>query len=493
MRTRQTPRNTPQATALPEMMESLSLKDDCARAKRFCDFMDTSPTTYHAVNYLSKDLENAGFRPLNERDSWEDEFHAHDKFYVTRNGSAIIAFVVGKDWTPGNGAGVVGTHIDALCAKVKPISKKTPVDGYTLLGAAPYSGAFSDTWWDRDLGIAGRIICKDGNNKVTSKLVHVPYPIARIPTLAPHFGAPANPPFNKETQMTPVIGLTSSKEVSEPTDEEKLSPLVGKHSIDLLRTLSKHSGVAVKDMLQMDMELFDTQKAALGGLNQDFIFCPRIDDKVCTYTAVQGFIESVPDMDPRALNIVVCFDNEEVGSNTRQGAQGGLLESIVERVISHGMDSSVANLAEEYKRKTYANSFFCSADVNHAVNPNFSNIYLEHHKPQLNYGMTLAVDPNAHMTTDAVSLSFIEEVARRGKNKTQYFQIRNDSRSGGTIGPYISSSTGMRSVDLGIAQLSMHSIRATIGSKDVALGTKFFKNFYELWFDVDEEFNKGGI
>ncbi|KAG5359760.1 Vacuolar aminopeptidase 1 [Yarrowia sp. C11] len=460
------------------------------QAERFMDFMPNAPTAYHACDLLAKDFDEAGYKELNERDEWD--LTTHNKFYVRRNGSAIMGFVIGEDWTPGNGVGVVATHTDALCGRVKPISIKKPVDGYDMLGVAPYSGAFSSVWWDRDLGIGGRLIVRDESSKsVTSKLVHVPYPIARIPTLAPHFGAPANPPFNKETQMTPIIGLTSSKEVKEPTDEEKQSPMVGKHSIDLLRLLAKHAGVSVKDILQVELELFDTQEPVIGGLNHEFIFCPRVDDKLCTYTAVQGFIAAKHD--DRALNIVACYDNEEVGSGTRQGAQGDLFQCIVERCVAHGMDSSVANLAAEYTRQTYANSFMVSADVGHAVNPNFSNAYLEYHKPQLNYGMTLKVYPNAATTSDAVSMALIEEIARRTDNKTQVMHTRNDTRAGGTLGKFLASATGMRAVDAGLAQLSMHSIRGTFGSKDIYLGTRFFRDFYSTWYAVDQEWKNGGI
>ena len=188
------------------------------------------------------------------------------------------------------------------------------------------------------------------------------------------------------------------------------------------------------------------------------------------------------------VNVVALFDNEEVGSLTRQGAAGGLIEKalLIEFLLSTAlmMRTSAA---------LYANSFLVSADVIHAVNPNFVNVYLEHHKPKLNVGVTVSCDPNGHMTTDSVSKSFVEEIARNTDNKLQYFQIRNDSRSGGTIGPTLSAKTGMRSVDMGIPQLSMHSIRATTGSRDVWLGVKFFKAFYEEWEKTDAQYKLGDL
>lgn len=458
-------------------------------SKKFLDFMDNSPTTWHAVDYLRKELESRGFKYVSEREPWDKTVYSNQKLYTTRNGSNIVAFVVGKDWSPSQGASIVGAHIDALTGKVKPISTKDSVDGYELIAAAPYAGAFSDTWWDRDLGIGGRIIAKE-KGKIVSKLVRIPYPVARIPTLAPHFGAPANGPFNMETQKTPIIGLTSSFDQEPATDNEKKSALYGKHSLPLLRKLAKYSGVAVEDFLQVELEIFDTQPGNLIGLNRELLSCPRIDDKVCSYTALFGLLESLETTtSSSALSIVALYDNEEVGSLTRQGAGSNLMDSVISRLTAiFGGDN-----LEDDLQQTLANSFFVSADVTHAVNPNFESIYLENHKPQLNKGITISFDPNGHMTTDAVSTALVEEIARLSDNEVQYFQIRNDSRSGGTIGPTISSRTGIRAIDVGIAQLSMHSIRATIGSKDVWLAVRFFKSYFELWQQVDAQFKLGDL
>jgi aminopeptidase I len=455
----------------------------------FLKFMNTSPTTYHAVDSFAKKLEANGFVYLSEREQWDKKITESNRFYTSRNGSSLLAFVIGSQWKPGNGAAIIGSHIDALAGKVKPISNKTSVDGYEQIGIAPYAGAFNNTWWDRDLGIGGRLIVRDGDNKIVSKLVRIPYPVARIPTLAPHFGTPANGPFNKETQMTPIIGLIGDAGEPEPTPDEQKSPVVGKHSLRLLRALSEHSGVPVKDFLQFELELYDTHPGTVGGLDKEFVFCPRIDDKLCSYAAVNGLLEALDSADHNSsLSIVALYDDEEIGSLLRQGAQSNLLDGTIERLLALHGDSD-----DETKRLTFARSFFLSADVIHAVNPNFDDVYLEHHKPKLNVGVTISCDPNGHMTTDAVSTTFVEEIARRTGNTLQYFQIRNDSRSGGTIGPYISSKNGIKAIDVGIPQLSMHSIRATTGSKDVWLGVRFFKAFFEQWEEVDAMFQLGDL
>jgi len=177
----------------------------------FLSFISTNPTVFHTVAYFSHRLESHGFKKLSERKLWADKLQEGGKYYVERNGSALIAFVVGSEYEAGNGAAILAAHIDALTARLKPISKLETKAGFVQLGVAPYAGAFNSTWWDRDLGIGGRVLVKDGKTgKISTKLVKLGWPIARIPTLAPHFGAAAAGPFNRETQMVPVIGLENA-------------------------------------------------------------------------------------------------------------------------------------------------------------------------------------------------------------------------------------------------------------------------------------------
>ena len=194
---------------------------------------------------------------------------------------------------------------------------------------------------------------------------------------------------------------------------------------------------------------------------------------------------SLEDTDSSAIKIVGCFDDEEIGSLLRQGAHSNLLPSALERICeAFSEDSCGANRVSQM----YANSFMISADVSHAVNPNFLGVYLQNHAPRLNTGIAIQADPNGHTTTDSISTAFLQRVADRCNAKLQVFQIRNDSRSGGTVGPMLSSAMGMRAIDAGLPQLSMHSIRATIGSKDPGLGVQLFKGFFDHFEEVDEEF-----
>lgn len=354
-------------------------------ANDFLSFINENPTEFHATEYVAKTLEENGFVYLSERESWtyNDDFinmivGDGGKFYTKRNGTSIAAFVMGPKWKPGMGVGLTGAHIDAITAKLKPISivETSEENGaYIRLGVAPYGGALSSLWLDRDLGLAGRIIVKNSKTgAIESKLVKLDHPIGKIPTLAPHFGAVADKPYNKETNMVPLIGLESS--FSEdynktPTSSESKSPLIGKHDIRLLRAISKAAGVELNQILQLELQLYDFQQGRLGGLSKEFIFAPRLDDKLCVYAALHGLLASAETAfkeghsNESSLNMITFFDNEEVGSLSRQGARGTLFMSVLERIIAHYEEGS-----EETLRRTLANSFFVSADTTHAVNPN---------------------------------------------------------------------------------------------------------------------------
>jgi aminopeptidase I len=455
--------------------------------KPYLDFMTNNPTVFHAVDYFERDLRIAGYTYLSEREGWE--IKKGGKYWTKRNGSAIIAFAVGKNYRPVNGVAIVAGHIDALTAKVKPIPKLQTKAGFMQLGVAPYAGGMNSTWWDRDLGIGGKVIVKNENGKIEEKLVKLDWPIARIPTLAPHFGAAAMGPFNKETQMTPIIGLDNSDITgqSEPSLNLPVGTFVATQPERLVRAIAGELGIQdYTTILNWELELFDVQPAQLGGLDKEFIFAGRIDDKLCCFAAIRGLIESSDESSDEIIRMVGCFDNEEVGSQTRQGAQSDFMHATISRIVEARNEyfppgPSLINV-------TLANSFLVSSDVIHAVNPNFLGAYLENHSPRLNVGVAVSADPNGHMTTDSVSTALLSRVAEKCGSKLQVFQIRNDSRSGGTIGPMTSSRLGCRAIDCGIPQLSMHSIRATTGSLDPGLGVQLYKGFFDYYQSVDAEF-----
>ena len=193
----------------------------------FLSFISDNPTVFHAIVYFSKKLDAHGFTKLSERDVWTDKLAKGGKYYYERNGSGLIAFTIGTNYKPGNGAAIIASHVDALTTKLKPISAKPTKAGFVQLGIAPYAGALNQTWIDRDLGIGGRVLVKDSETgKIHTKLVKLGWPIARIPSLAPHFGIAAEGQANKETRMVPIIGLDNS-DISQRTDEEQKPSILG--------------------------------------------------------------------------------------------------------------------------------------------------------------------------------------------------------------------------------------------------------------------------
>lgn len=242
--------------------------------------------------------------------------------------------------------------------------------------------------------------------------------------------------------------------------------------------------------MNWELELYDVQPAVKGGLDKEFIYGGRVDDKLCSWSAIQALLEQPQGTAIKSSSgIIKCvglFDDEEIGSLLRQGARSNFLPSVIERIVDSftSSPSAGANLIAQ----TYANSFLISADVTHAVNPNFMNAYLANHAPRLNVGVAVSADSNGHMTTDAVSTAILQRVADKCGSKLQVFQIRNDVRSGGTVGPMLSSAMGCRAVDVGIPQLSMHSIRAALGALDPGLGVQLFAGFFDHYEEVDQEF-----
>ena len=515
-------------------------RDVKAYTEPFLSFITDNPTVFHAVHHLSDRLRSKGFTELSERQSWYSALGLGGKYFVTRNGSSLIAFEIGNDYRAGNGAAIVASHVDAVTARLKPIPKVADKAGYVQLGVAPYAGGLNTTWFDRDLGIAGRVLVKSKDTgKIETRLVKLGWPIARIPTLAPHFGTAANVPYpNKETQMVPIIGL-ETQEGGEVSADPRPRVLGGAGTFTstqpekLVKAIAGELGIEDHStIVNWELELFDSQPAQLGGLDKEFIFAGRIDDKLCAFAAVEGLIESTASstysfetsFEPHILDIpqdsdifhssletspqnnnkrssilkiTALFDDEEIGSLLRQGALSTLLPSTISRITESFFEAnpppptipppphgSNANLLGQ----TYANSFLISADVTHAVNPNFLSVYLENHSPRLNTGIAIQADPNGHTTTDAISTAFLQRIAEKCGSELQVFQIRNDSRSGGTVRPMLSSITGIRAVDAGLPQLSMHSIRATTGSRDPGLGVRLFEGFFDWFEEVDAEF-----
>lgn len=465
-------------------------------AQSFVDFVNASPTPYHAVNTVKLQLLNAGFKELAERANWSLELGG--KYFVTRNASSLIAFTVGHKFEDGNGISIVGAHTDSPCLRIKPISKKT-AEGFIQVGVEQYGGLIAHTWFDRDLSIAGRVYVNENGNYVP-KLIKVEKPLLRIPTLAIHLdrGTSNKFEFNQETKLVPIAGQVSldknekkaSKKNSCADDPDlQMTPeqfvsvqdVILRHSESLIELIASELNVSPNDIEDFELVLFDHQKSVIGGLNDEFIFSPRLDNLTSCFTATVGLIDLTTSLETqRGIQMISLFDHEEIGSVSAQGADSTFLPDILKRITSHNFTSS-----GDYFFQTMAKSFLLSSDMAHGIHPNYSEKYEGQNRPHVNQGPVIKINANQRYATNSPGLVLIKKVANAVQVPLQLFVVRNDSPCGSTIGPILSAKLGIRTLDLGNPQLSMHSIRETGGTYDVVRLADLFKSFFENYLDLE--------
>ncbi|KAJ5396614.1 hypothetical protein N7509_004727 [Penicillium cosmopolitanum] len=477
-------------------------------ARDFLDFVNASPTPFHAVKSAKDLLAQAGFQEIKEKDSWAKTCQPGGKYYLTRNTTTLVAFAIGQQWKPGNSISMIGAHTDSPVLRVKPVSNKRG-EGFVQVGVECYGGGIWHTWFDRDLGVAGRVMTRAKDGSIVQKLVKVDRPILRIPTLAIHLDRQENFSFNKETQLFPIAGLVAAElnrtpdstpngksNENEDDDYTPLKSMTERHHPYFVDLIAEEAGVKAEDILDFEMILFDTQKSCLGGLLEEFIFSPRLDNLNSTYCATVSLIDSVTDSsalaDESAIRLIALFDHEEIGSRTAQGADSNILPSIIRRLsVLPSSSSSDVDLATAYEQ-TLSTSFLVSADMAHSVNPNYAAKYEADHKPEMNKGPVIKINANARYATNSPGIVLLQEIARKHAQKIgehiplQLFVVRNDSSCGSTIGPMLSAALGARTLDLGNPQLSMHSCRETGGTYDVAHAIRLFTGFFEHYSELSK-------
>ncbi|KAI0123878.1 aminopeptidase I zinc metalloprotease [Xylariales sp. AK1849] len=482
----------------------------------FLDFVNASPTPYHAVQSAVARLEKAGFSHIKERQNWSSSLKPGGKYYMTRNGSTIVAFAIGEKWKPGNPIAMVGAHTDSPCLRIKPVSKKSNA-GFLQIGVETYGGGIWHSWFDRDLSIAGRVLVKDSKGNFVQKLVKVDRPLIRIPTLAIHLDRSASFDPNKEMELFPIVGMvaaelnrTGAKESGKKEDGsdseatfQPLKEMAERHHPYVLEIIAEHAGVEVDNIVDFELVLYDVQKSCLGGLNEEFIYSPRLDNLNMTYCSVMGLIESVSSTSlahETSIRLIACFDHEEIGSTSAQGANSDLLPAVVRRLSvvagdRHG-DSGSSKSWEHISadpevdlttafEQTASGSFLVSADMAHSVHPNYVGKYESNHQPEMNKGTVIKINANQKYATNSPGIVLLQEVAKRAGVPLQLFVVRNDSPCGSTIGPMLSAKMGVRTLDLGNPQLSMHSIRETGGTYDVDHAIKLFDSFLSHYSELE--------
>ncbi|WP_415895836.1 M18 family aminopeptidase [Neptuniibacter sp. PT34_22] len=413
-------------------------------------FLEASPTPYHAVKEMSQRLVENGFMELREEDSWQ--LQAGGKYFVTRNGSSIIAWSLPRDADLAeSGMRMVGAHTDSPCLKVKPVPELNR-QGYQQLGVEVYGGVLLNPWFDRDLSMAGRVSYKSLKGERCKALVNFKDPIALIPSLAIHLDREANKSrtINAQTYLPVILGQ-GDKEFS--------------FKQMLADRLSIEGVEDVAEVLDYEISLYDTQKPALTGLKKEYLSSARLDNLLSCYMGLAALLQS--DFEQGVL--LVCNDHEEVGSMSSSGAQGPMLSQVLERLMPDVED----------RVRMISRSMMISADNAHGIHPNFADKHDANHGPLINEGPVIKLNANQRYASNSETSAIFRDLAQQVNVPVQAFVVRSDMACGSTIGPITAAELGVKTLDIGVPQFAMHSIREMAGTKDVIALTKVLAKFFE--------------
>ncbi|WP_300531234.1 M18 family aminopeptidase [Peptacetobacter sp.] len=426
-------------------------------AENMLDFIYESPTQFNAVEVSAETLEKNGFEKLSPKENWKLE--VGKKYYTTKNSSALVAFKVNSDEVEKEGFRIIGSHTDSPGFRIKPNAEIESCGAYLKLNTEGYGGMILSTWLDRPLAMAGRVFLRGENPfKPVEKIVNINKPVCIIPNLAIHMNRSINDgyKYNKQTDMLPLVGL-----INEQLEKDNY----------MVKLLASELNVEIEEIIDFDIFLYEYEKGCFTGANGEFISTGRLDNLSMYYSSVEALLDS---NSKSGISIAVGFDNEEVGSSTKQGADSNMLLNILERIcISLGKDRQQFFEAIE-------NSFIISSDLAHAVHPNVNGMADSTNRPVMGKGPVIKVHAGQAYTSDGYSISVYKEICRECGVEYQEFVNKSDQRGGSTIGPISSTHIDIPSVDIGAPILSMHSIRELGCSEDFYNTYKTFVKFYEI-------------
>lgn len=414
-----------------------------AAAHELIDFIDGSPSPWHAVASAEARLLAQGFTRLEEGERWQ--LGAGGRYFVVRGGASMIAFVLGSRAIAETGFRIVGAHTDSPGLRLKPKAAMAG-DGLARLGVEVYGGPILATFTDRDLGLAGRVVLRTGANQET-RLLRFAQPLVRLPNLAIHMNRKVNEEglkLNKQTELPLILGLMGKGDDPEAKLRKLLADAVQGEATDLL---------------SWELTVYDVQKGCLWGANEEFIASRQLDNLASTYAALTALVAT---KQPTATCVAALFDHEEVGSESATGAGGSFVTDVLARI------SFQADLDEEDRRRSMARSFFISADAAHAYNPNFPAAYEPEHKVMVNGGPVIKTNVNQRYTTNAETAARFMGLCEKARVPYQQYAHRSDLGCGSTLGPILAAQLGVPSVDVGSPMWAMHSARESAGAHDHA-------------------------
>ena len=427
---------------------------------RLFQFLDSSPVNFLAVDTICKRLNDAGFKSF-DASSRLESVKAGEKFYVVKNDSSIYAFVIGRQPLAEKGFHIICSHCDSPTFRIKPNAEMLR-EGMLSLNTEVYGGPIMSTWFDRPLSLAGRVIVESGDIlRPDTRLLHIRRPLLTIPNLAIHFNRQVNDgvKLSKQTDMLPLMAATVNEEMK-------------KEGV-LLSLISEELNISISDILDFDLYLYDTTPPSTFGLQQEMISAGRLDDLSMVHASLEALITASDEGIPEQTNIMAVFDNEETGSQTKQGAGSPFLRSLIERIIiaQEGRGDDFYRAVEQ--------AFMISADNAHAWHPNYSSKYDPTNHPHLGHGPVIKLNASQKYATDAVSAAVFAGICRKAGVPFQYFVNHSDVAGGSTLGNILASSLPVKGVDMGNGVLAMHSVRETGSVADHLYCIKAFTEFYK--------------
>lgn len=418
-------------------------------SKELLTFIEKSYSAFHAIENIKEELNKNGFEELLESKSWKLE--NGKKYYVTRNSSSIIAFHIGED-LENYSFNMTASHSDSPVYKIKENYEIESGKNYIQINTEKYGGMLHSTWLDRPLSVAGRLVVKEGNKLVT-KLVNVDRDLLLIPNMAIHMNRDANSgmKYNEQIDMIPLFGCAEE----------------GKG--EFMNVVAEAANISKEDILSHDLFLYNRMSPSIWGSKGEFISSAKLDDLQCAFASLKAFVSAYS---KKSINVYSCFDNEEVGSQTKQGAGSTFLIDTLNRI-----NEGLGKTKEDY-HKAIASSFLLSADNAHAVHPNHPEKSDPTNRVYINQGIVIKYNANQRYTTDGVSAAVFKTLCERAGVPYQLYTNRSDVAGGGTLGNVATTHVSIKMVDIGLAQLAMHSSYETAGIKDTKYMIKAIEEFY---------------
>lgn len=456
-------------------------------AEKACAFLTASTDPFHAVASAVAKLEAAGFsRVWAKHGGAVANLQPGGKYYYTVHHSTLVAFTVGAQFQANQGGfKIIGGHTDSPNLRVKPRSSKPAKHNCLQLGVETYGGGLWHTWFDRDLSISGKVLVRKENGKIAHQLVQITEPVARVSTLCIHLQTPDEKKafdVNTEEHTSPIIATAADMAPNAELEQAAEAQLNGDgwHKGQeplLLQKIAEKLNVSVDKIADWDLSLYDTQGASIGGMNQEFLYSARLDNLATVFCATEALAAHNVGSDTD-ICMIVCFDHEEVGSGSSHGAGSPVLAEAMRKVATAVGCTDVSGMI--------ARSFCLSIDQAHAIHPNYASKHQAQHAPTLNSGIVIKTNSNQRYTTNSFTGFVVREIGRKTGVPVQEFMVRNDCPCGSTIGPTIAARTGLRTVDAGMPQLSMHSCREVMGTMDLMHGLRLFQGFFEHFRAIDD-------